>query len=570
MLKKPVLKTTLLLSILSALAGCTSFEMRDRIDRLDVERTSHNQRYQNENKARLHDSNRQVGQEVNRPWIAGKAQPLARDAALPMVLQSKVNTTMLFSDGATDLVGLADRIQTATGVLVQVRPDALLPIDQFLPRLNIDTQARLIQRPDVADTLIPSISLLLTDGDRVSGPSMSGSSNRLKTVSLKEGQAPLSRVLDAISLRLGVYWKYDSNLAAIVFYRTETRSFVIKTQDLQFESDLDLGLAGSSGGSTNAGGGQFTSASKTAFKIDDKVNPGLEVVRKISQLMTKAGQIERAGGSNAIIVSDTKDSLDAIDAFLEKENKALTRRVRLLFEEVTIEHNDTAQSGIDWTAIYKSVGRMTVNNFSGVGSLIDGTNGAMDMTSGSGNGRWEGSSVSIKALSEVGKVLRRTSMPLLSLNRRPATYAVRDSFRFIDKMEQTQSTSDASEPTVTAEQVEETVGTFLTVIPDAQDDGQVLLTMNYNDSRLVSLTKENLGKNAFVQQPKISAQGMTQQVELRPGQTTLVAGFEQSNDNYTARRLDKDAPILLGGSNNTVEKSAVTLLFVTVIPEEGN
>ena len=547
--------------------GCTTYEMRADIDEAVELSTHRTNRYQNDHRKRVSDTNRQAGQNVSRPWIAGKAMPLARDASLPVVLQSRVSTTMLFDEGPTDLIGLADRIQMATGVLVQVKPDAMMPLDDFLPRLS--TGGTLLKRPDVADTLIPSISVLLTDGDRMAGPALSASQQRtLQTVHLKEGKAPLSRVLDAISLRLGVYWKFDSNLAAIVFYRTETRAFTVRTQDFDYDADISLGLSGSGGGKSSSGGGQFQSTSNTSFKLDGQ-NPSEEVVRKISQFMSRAGKVEKSGGGNTIIVTDTKDALEAIEAFLEKENKAMTRRVRLLFEEVTIQHDSMGQMGIDWGAIYASAGRMTMGGIGGVAAMLDESKGLGGLGGEIGSGQWSGSSVSAQALSEIGKVLRKTSMPMLSLNRRPATYAVRESFRFIDEMEQTQSTSDSSNPTVTAKQVEETVGTFLTVIPDAQDDGQVLLTMNYNDSRLVSLNKEQLGENAFLQQPRISAQGMTQQVELRSGQSTLVAGFEQEHEDYTNRRLDKNAPMILGGSDKAQQKNILTLLFVTVIPEEG-
>lgn len=564
-------KFILAMPLVGILAGCTTSQMMTEIETTDKQRSGYSQRHQNEYQARLQDSNRQIGQNVNRPWIAGKAQPLSRDVSLPVVLQSRVSTTMLFSEGATDLLGLAERIQMATGVLVQVKPDALLPIDDFLPRLSIGSSKNsLIKRPDVADTLIPSISVLLTEGDRFSGPSLTPhQQNTLKSINMKEGKVPLSRVLDAISLRLGVYWKFDSNVAAIVFYRTETKAFTVRTQDFSYEADLELGLAGGAGGRSNSGGGQFKSTSRSGFSLENKDTPSAEIVRKVGQFMSKAGSIEQSGGGNTIIVTDTKEVLEAIDGFLEKENKAMTRRVRLLFEEVTIQHNSIGQVGIDWGAIYNSAGRATSAGLLGVASMIDQSKGVMGISAGVGSGQWAGSNVSLQALSEIGKVLRRTSMPLLSLNRRPATYAVRESFRYINEMEQTQSTSDSSDPTVTAKQEEETVGTFLTVVPDAQDDGQVLLTLSYNDSRLVSLNKEELGKHAFVQQPRIAAQGMTQQVELRSGQTTLVAGFEQEHDDYTNRRLDKDAPILLGGSDKAEQKNVLTLLFVTVIPEEG-
>src|SRR5690606_26830378 len=111
---------------------------------------------------------------------------------------------------------------------------------------------------------------------------------------------------------------------------------------------------------------------------------------------------------------------------------------------------------------------------------------------------------------------------------------------------------------------------FLTLVPDAQADGQVLLTMAYDDTKLVAMQKEMLGDDgSFVQQPRITGQGVTQQVELRPGEPVVVAGFAQQDDSFTNRRVDRTAPMLMGGSDATQSNRLYTVLMVTALPEEG-
>ncbi len=79
---------------------------------------------------------RRAAQDVARPWLAGRAQPLARELTLPLALRANVNTTLMFSDGPMDLARLAQRITSVTHIPVHVAPDALLPLEQFLPRLG--------------------------------------------------------------------------------------------------------------------------------------------------------------------------------------------------------------------------------------------------------------------------------------------------------------------------------------------------------------------------------------------------------------------------------------------------
>src|SRR5690606_31921937 len=78
---------------------------------------------------------RRAAQDIDRPWLAGRAQPLARELTLPAPLRAHVRTTLLFADGTDDLRRIGRRIAAVTGIPVHVRPDALLPARLFLPRL---------------------------------------------------------------------------------------------------------------------------------------------------------------------------------------------------------------------------------------------------------------------------------------------------------------------------------------------------------------------------------------------------------------------------------------------------
>src|SRR5690606_11698283 len=78
---------------------------------------------------------RRAAQHVDRPWLAGRPQPLARELTLPAALRADVRTTMVFPGAALDLPAIAQRITLATGIPVHVRADALLPQERFAPRL---------------------------------------------------------------------------------------------------------------------------------------------------------------------------------------------------------------------------------------------------------------------------------------------------------------------------------------------------------------------------------------------------------------------------------------------------
>ncbi|KOF54904.1 hypothetical protein AD428_00695 [Achromobacter sp. DMS1] len=558
---------------LLVLAGCSALQATDRIaERADSARSSSHEKL-DAFREQVRDPERAKGQTVDLPWVAGRPQPLAREVSLPPALRANVNTTLLFEGGATDLSTLAERIQLATGIPTQVAPDALLPREYFLPRLGSDQMAITARElaPATADTLVPAL-VPETGVDRIAGPALPPGVARTKMEPLPAGKAPLSTILDSVALRLGVYWRYDDKVGAIRFYRTETRTFYVKALELTGETSLELGLSGKSGSQGNDG--QFASQNRSKYSTAGQTPPAEAVLTKVSQYLTRAGVVKAAAGAaNSIVVTDTKDALDAVAQFLEAENRIMSRSVRMLFEEITVQLDQTSQAALDWHLIYNSLGRGNAAAGDAPGALLDGTKAAGSLGGTVGSGPFAGSKLLMSALNEMGTVVRHTSIPILASNLRPATVAVRQNIPYVKDLQQTQSYSDASGPTVSVTQDEKTVGTFLTVVPNAQDDGRVQLTVSYDDTRMIgALQKLEFGSPdypSFVQQANIGGQGAIQQVELRPGQPALIGGFEQSAGTSTRRRLDDKAPIALGGSDAAQDKKQITLLLMTAIPEEG-
>lgn len=473
-----------------------------------------------------------AAQEVARPWLAGKAQPLAREVTLPVALQGKIDTTLLFA-GRADLSTLADRIARATGIPVRVRPDALLPPELFLPRLA------------VAATSAVSPS---------------------QQFELAAGPQPLPRTLDALAWRLGIYWRYLAG--AIEFYRTETRVFDVRALTLSAKVDAQLGRAGGS----EAGG--FDSTSHTTLASHDV--HALEAVRtRIEPFLSRAGSVVgQAGAGSSLVVTDTPDVLTQVAAFIEAENRALTRRIRLVFEEITVTARDASEAGIDWNAVYRSAGAAaTATNLSAAAM-----GGATAFSIAVLQAPFQGSKAIISALNEVGRVVRHSSVPVLTLNRRPVTRAVRTTFSYID---QVQSTSvgatpaygaNTALPSVSINQKQETVGSFLTLVPDAQQDGQILLSIAYDNTVAQPIKTVTFGQERGqlqVQQITIDGNGTVQQVALRPGQTMIIAGFDRQQDEYDRRRLAEEAPLAAGGLDRIARQRTSTLMLVTAQMEEG-
>jgi len=475
---------------------------------------------------------RAAAQDVDRPWLAGPAQPLARELVLPAALRADVDTTLMFADGPAGLPLLAERLARATGIPVRVRPDCLLPAEAFLPRLAGEA-APVVAMPAEAD--------------------------------FEAGARPLPQALDALAARLSVQWRYRDG--AIEFYRTETRVFDVRSLTQSARADARLGRT------ARAGEGGFENTSNTTLAVADQDT--LAAVRaRIEPFLTRAGTIAaQAGAGSSVVVTDTPDALAGVARFLESENRALTRRVRLVFEEITLIRNDRSEASIDWSALYAG-GRAAVAAATPGGAAAEG---AASLSAGVAGGPFGDSRALVAALAAIGTVVRHTSVPVLTLNRRPVTHAVRTTFSYIDQVQTTSVGTLGGDgvqgalPSVSISQKEETVGTLLTLVPDAQEDGQVLLSVAYDNTVAQPLRTVTFGggdNRVQIQQVTIDGNGTVQQVALRPGQPMVISGFDRSQQEYDRRRLDASAPLAAGGVDRAAGERRSTLLVLSARTEE--
>lgn len=525
-------RAVLFAQCLVALSGCALSErVREAAAAIGGAQSAIHERHEQFSQSVHGTQAKRAAQDVARPWLAGRAQPLARELTLPLALRADVNTTLIFSDGPIDLPSAAQRITAATRIPVHIRPDALLPLEMFMPRLA-DTQR-------AASAIAAPTTILLTGGPE-----------------------PLARILDRIGARLGIMWRYQHE--RIEFYRTETRVFNVRALTINARTEASLGL-----GESRAAEG-FSSTSRTSLSGGEP--DVLAVLRaRIEPFLSRAGVlVAESGASSSVVVTDTPEVLQRIAVYLEQENLALTRRVRLVFEEITVAAHDNAEAGLDWNLVFASARVAAAMAMPGSGLAEAGS-----LSLGLAEGPFNGSDAVVKALSQVGKVLRRSSVPVLTLNRRPVTHAVRTTFSYIDKVQTTalSTVAGVALPTVSVSQREETVGSLLTLIPDAQDDGQILLSVAYDNTvaqPLKSVTFGDKDNPLQLQQITIDGNGTVQQVALRPGQPLVIAGFDKVQAETEGRRLNPGIPLVLGGSDRVANQQVSTVMVVTAQLEDGH
>lgn len=576
----------LALAITLAVSGCAVYG-----DKHDVDRTADNLKSTTQNRVR-HELDRvtldqkRASQEVNLPFLASQPRPIARDLELPPSLQNAMITGVYTKGGEADLLTIARRIQDASGILVEVTPDALLPLSAFGPRLSqtavpaaaLQAMAQNAQ-PARLDTLKLDDPIMPPDGAAgttsasaapvaITAP-VSSASHVPRVPAIKAGQQKLSAVLDEVTVPLGLYWRPENNGHKIVIYRTETRMFEIRGAETNTQANLDLSLTGSIGQT-----GNNTVDSKSENKTElpkSEGSPLADVRRKAMQFMTAAGTVAEAAG-NVLIVTDTKAALDRIQLFVDAENKTRGRRTEMVLEEITLEVSQSSQSGVNWNLLFNSaapgVSTGSLVNIGGLNSLLEQQGAAASLGLGVANGPWKGSSIALQALSKVGKVIDVRTDSGGATNGRPITFGRPEHRAYPDKLQQTQSVSDNSRPTVSVSQSVEAWGRIVSVIPFAYANGDVRLAFKYDNQEQPIFERRDFGDGSYVVSPWAKGSVMARDAVVHSGQPYVVWATTQDAKSYNENRVDRNAPVALGGSDIADNTQRVTLLVLTPMVQE--
>lgn len=471
--------------------------------------------------------NRAAMQDVSRPYLAGNTMPLSREATMPAALRRSVPITALFSSSPVDLSTALQQISNAAGMSMTATSDALMPASAFAAKTGATSSP--LQAPT--------------------------------RVTVRANNSPLWSVLDDIASQAGASWRPTPMGAE--FYRVQTQVFELNAIPQVANTSSSLGRAGGSNS-------QFDAQSKSSFELKDQ-NVIAGIQKSVEAMLSTGGKMTISPETQTLVVTDTAEALSRIAAYVKEQNRTVGRRVRMLVEVVEVASKDSNDLGVDWSLVYATANRAL--SLSSPTSLVSSQTGALGMNRKTG--AFADTSVVIKALSEVGRVVNRRSFPVMTTSGRPITQALRSTFNYVDQVQATAIASSvlstqAQAPTVS--QKDETVGTFLTLVPTAKADGTIFLSVSFDVTSAEPLRPFTVGAGASavtVQQKTVNGTGTILEVPIRSGRTEIIGGVEVASTQSNARRLGDGMPMVLGGSDASSVSKSVLVILVTAVAEEG-
>lgn len=529
-------KQTLAVLICSALLSGCAFE---RIK--DVDRSAGNTADEASSLIRQASENRPVVQFQNSQYVSPTPLPVAKYDAPREV----VNCNMPYrAKTPQDIWQFSQDIATVCHIRTRVTPDAAAVLGGSGAQSGSPTQ-RLSNVPSPALPASGDMRPLDSFGTASAGNVSASAGSVSRTFSEVSYTGSLGGLLDIVTARLGISWKYEDGM--VTFFYLQTARFDIEPSDAKYtlkgsvvsgvsnSSSSDSSSSSSSSSSSGVSGESGTNLSSDVL-MGNNLYDDLKSTAE-SMLTPGVGRLDLNKTTGTVVITDVPEVVRRVGEYLTSENKALSQQVNLKVVIYTVNTDTSDAVGIDWNVIYKTLaGNYGINLAGPSGAVADAGSlsfSVLDTASGAAR-QFAGSSFLFDALSKQTKVADVRTIPLMTTNMASASVVVGRQITYLKSVSQTPySTGNTTLLTQTREPGSVTTGTNITIFPKVLNGGdRMMLNMFLNISSLIQLRQ--IGSATEPQEaPDVDSRSTPVRVWLKPGQTVVISGLEQNVSNLS-------------------------------------
>lgn len=446
-------------------------------------------------------------------------------------------------------------LETKDGVtLVSNRPISLFEIGDMINKI---TSLKVRYSSDVEEKALNSAEKNKPDPNSINAD---WAEPDMMLVSYK---GPLSGLLDEISSRFGVWWKYEKN--QIYFYKYETKTFIVYS--LPTKPSLEVNM----GGSNEGGSGSSSASLKSSAELELWGN----IEKAITSMIGGDSKLTVDPANGTVSLTGTPIEIQRVAKYINEQNARLSRQVAISVKVLQVTVSDSDQYGLNLVAAYTNKGNgFTLSSPDG---LSDEIKKNLDMTIAPEH--WNITSF-IQALSQKNNTTLVTSGTVTTLNNKPAPIQVTRKENYISEITKTNSGSSdtGTDYDVSTETEEIETGFTLDVLPRILEHGRLLLMFNLTLSDLISLekvyltTSDEAGKadsGQYIQNPIIETRGFTQEVAMKSGESLILSGYERVENQADKTGVGSADNSLLGGTAIAKKDRSILVIILTPVVLES-
>lgn len=460
------------------------------------------------------------------PWVSTKHIELVDQ--LDKNIANKFVTFNEFEP--VSLRDVAIRLQIITGKRIFIESDVFKAEEETAEGVSVNSV-------DMAGAMTPEMV------------SVSGTEDVAADIKISlNHKGSISSLLDHVARLIDSEWRYESSRDRIVFYKFETRRFIIAT--------TPGSASNTSSFSANVGGA-------TEFTQDYSVWDSFK--ESVENLLTKEGVFTLSESTGMLTVRDRPDVLERIERHVRDGNDILAQNILFHVQVFSIIRDASDNRGVNWNAVFSGFDFAA----SGVSprGLTDGVGSVIFDVPSTATGPLQnfiGSQAFIDGLSRFGEASNKTRFSMQTQNNQPAPIKIVRSVGYLKSQQVSTGTGVDGQPLVTLEPGEVEVGVTLQVLPSIQGnkkDMVVQISGKIND--LVRMTSMDSGTGSIIQVPEVASRDLMNKVWLRSGSTLVLAGMEFSENKNETTGFFSPKTWFLGGTNKTVNKKETLIIVIT-------
>lgn len=366
----------------------------------------------------------------------------------------------------------------------------------------------------------------------------------------------LSDLLDHVAARMNVDWAYEGG--RIQFLGAQTVAYTIWSLPGKTTSEASIG-----GASDGLFGGGSPAKVTSTMELDywETFDSGL------AALMPMGGATYSVNRSSGTIVVTAPQNLQRrVQAFVERENRRLSRQVAVKLDVISFASDRKDEKGTSLSGLLDQSSRgFNIDLL----SASNGVENGLNLDTGIVSGPLSGIGNVISVLSQKGKVSHVTSQTMIAMNNTPTPLSITDERAYLAGVTVTE------EEGVTSTELETGTiqsGINAVVTPRIMSSGMVTLQYALNFTELVSLEEFKTDDgSASSQLPNILNQNFMQTVNIRSGDSIVIGSFDKkSTQDKSSGPFAPEFWGLGGSSEYSMKDQKILVIMTPVVLEDQN
>jgi type IVB pilus formation R64 PilN family outer membrane protein len=371
-------------------------------------------------------------------------------------------------------------------------------------------------------------------------------------------QGSLSGLLDNVTTRLGLSWRYEQGRISIFYVNTKTFPVMFMDSKTAFSSKVVSGTTTSSGTSGGSSGGGMSGDVNTSQTTTMEMASGLynDLQNTIKAMLTPGtGRLFLAAGM--LTVTDTPRVLDAVGHYIDDRNMELNRQVVLNVKVFSVEKRRQDQLGIDWNAVFTSgsVGGSLTSAFT------DASTSAMTGGLSILDGKFANSKAFVNALAEQANVSLVTQQASTTTNMSAVPVQVGTQQDYASQVNTDSTANVGTSTSITKSTI--TTGFNMTMLPYIMPNSpkiELQFSINMSDD---PTSRTFTSGESSIELMKTRLKTFNQRVILSSGQTLVLSGFQQVNNTSGKQGVGSASFFGLGGGANGQKDDTMLVILIT-------